>query len=140
MLMFGGIIDYLDMASSGRDETGLGHWVVMTLRGDTNTRIVCGYNPCGNDKPNLGMVYHQHRWYWLEKRRFATCPRVKFKEDLTSQLKQWREEGDKLIVCLDTNENVYKKAIGKALTLVDGLAMKEVVGEFTGTPIGPTYF
>ena len=56
MLMFGGIIDYLDMASSGRDETGLGRWVVMTLRGDTNTRIVCGYNPCGNNKPNSGKV------------------------------------------------------------------------------------
>jgi exonuclease III len=140
MLMFGGIIDYLDMASSGRDETGLGRWVVMTLRGDTNTRIVCGYNPCGNDKPNSGTVYHQHRRYWLGKRRCATCPRVKFRDDLISQLKRWREEGDKLIVCLDANENVYKKAIGKALTSVDGLAMKEVVGDFTGTPIGPTYF
>ena len=35
---------------------------------------------------------------------------------------------------------MYKKAIGKALTSVDGLAMKEVAGNFTGTPIGPTYF
>lgn len=143
MLMFGGVIGYLDMlASSGRDETGLGQWVVMTLRGDTNTRIVCGYNPCGNDKPNSGTVYHQHQWYWLGKQRCATCPRIKFREDLISQLKQeWREEGDKLIVwCLDANKNVYRKAIGKALTSVDGLAMKEVVGEFTGTPIGLTYF
>lgn len=140
MLMFGGIIDYFDMSLSGKDDTGLGRWVVMTLRGDTNTRIVCGYNPCGNDKPNSGTVYHQQRRYWLGKRRCATCPRIKFRDDLLEQLTKWRENGDKLIVCLDANENIYKKSIGKALTSVDGLAMKEIVGEFTGTPIGPTYF
>ena len=141
MLMFGGIIDYFDMSLSGKDDTGLGRWVVMTLRGDgMTTRMVCGYNPCGNDKPNSGTVYHQQQRYWLEKRRCATCPRIKFREDLLEQLTKWREDGDKLIVCLDANENIYRKAIGKALTSVDGLAMKEVVGDFTGVPIGPTYF
>jgi hypothetical protein len=43
-------------------------------------------------------------------------------------------------VCLDANEDVYKKSIGKAPTSVDGLAMKEVVGTFMGKQIGPTYF
>jgi hypothetical protein len=65
---------------------------------------------------------------------------VKFREDLLKQLKQWREDGNKLIVCLDANEDIYKKLIGKALTAVDGLAMEEVVGNFTEVPIGPTYF
>ena len=36
--------------------------------------------------------------------------------------------------------NIYKKAIGKALTDPEGLAMVEVVGAFTQQPIGPTYF
>ena len=45
---------------------------------------------------------------------------------------RWREQGDKLIVCLDANEDIYRKSLGKTLTSVDGLAMKEVVGEFTG--------
>jgi hypothetical protein len=48
------------------------------------------------------------------------------------QLKRWREEGDRLIVCMDANENIYTKCIGKELTEVTGLVMKEVVGEFTG--------
>ncbi len=65
---------------------------------------------------------------------------MKFREDLLKQLKQWREDGNKLIVCLDANEDIYKKLIGKALTAVDGLAMEEVVGNFTEVPIGPTYF
>ena len=137
---FGEVLEYLDMAQSGKDETGLGRWVVMTLSGETKTRIVCGYNPCGNDKPNSGTVYHQQRVYWVTTRHSLVCPRVKFREDLLAQLRQWREEGDKLVVCLDANEDIYKKLIGKALTDIDGLAMMEVVGAFTGIDIGPTYF
>jgi hypothetical protein len=57
-----------------------------------------------------------------------------------AQLKRWREQGDKLIICLDANEDVYRKSIRKALTSIDGLAMQEVVGKFTGRRIGPTYF
>ena len=45
MLMFGSMIDYYDCQQSGRDDTGLGRWVVMTLKGAVTTRIVCGYNP-----------------------------------------------------------------------------------------------
>lgn len=79
LLAFGGVIDYLDMSLSGKDESGLGRWVVMTLKGaDTRTRIVCGYNPCGNDKPHSKTVYHQQRRYWITKRNSLVCPRVKF--------------------------------------------------------------
>jgi hypothetical protein len=31
-----------------------------------------------------------------------------------------------------------KKSLGKTLTNIDGLAMKEVVGEFTQNPVGTT--
>jgi hypothetical protein len=57
-----------------------------------------------------------------------------------AQLKQWREQGDRLIVCLDANEDIYRKAIGRELTDTDGLALREAVGEFTGKRIGPTFF
>jgi hypothetical protein len=59
---------------------------------------------------------------------------------LVGQLKQWREDGDQLIVCLDANKNIYKKLLGKALMDIEELVMKEVVGEFTHQPVGPTYF
>jgi hypothetical protein len=42
-----------------------------------------------------------------------------------------------LIVCLDANEHIHKKSIGKALTDIDCLAMREVVGDFTHQPVGP---
>ncbi len=98
----------------------------MTLRGETTTMIICGYNPCGKDCPNSGTVYHQQHQYWNMKQGCLTCPRVKIREDLVAQLKRWREQGNKLIVCLDANEDVYRKSIRKALTLIDRLAMQEV--------------
>jgi hypothetical protein len=57
-----------------------------------------------------------------------------------AQLQQWRDQDDKLIVCLDANEDVYWKSLGKALTSVDGLAIKEVISDFTGSRLGATYF
>ncbi len=41
---------------------------------------------------------------------------------------------------MDANENIYKKLIGWALTDKKGLCMVEVIGEFTGQTIGPTFF
>ncbi len=57
-----------------------------------------------------------------------------------AQLKKWRDEGDRIIVCLDANENIYRKSIGRSLTDVEGLNMSEVVGDFTGKKLGPTFF
>jgi len=41
---------------------------------------------------------------------------------------------------MDANENTYRGSIGKALTDVNGLAMKEVVREYTNLDLGATYF
>ncbi len=57
-----------------------------------------------------------------------------------AQLRWWQQDGDKFIVCLDANEDIYHKLLGKALTDTNGLAMKEVVGKFTCQPVGPTFF
>ena len=141
MMVFGPMTQHVDPAHA-KDPTGLGRWVVITLRGSDGftTRIVCGYNPCGSGKANSGTVYQQHRRFFLTQRRSTTCPRVKFREDLLAQLFEWREKGDRLIVCLDANEDVYWKSLGKALTSTEGLAMTEVVGAHTGKKLGATYF
>ena len=57
-----------------------------------------------------------------------------------AQLKEWRTEGDWIVVCMDANEDIYRKSIGKALMDQDGLNMSEVVGDFTGEKLGTTYF
>ncbi len=113
----------------------------MTLKGDgVRTRVVWGYNPCGNGKLNSGTTYEQQRRYFITKKKDLTCPRKKFHDDLMQQLEKWCTDGDRLIVCMDANEDIYKKSLGKSLTKVDGLNMSEVVGDFTGKQLGPTLF
>ncbi len=113
----------------------------MTLQGDgVQTHIICGYNPCGNNKLNSGTSYQQQRRFFATTRRDLICPRKHFHDNLLEQLSKWREEGDRLIVCMDANEDIYRKSIGRSLTNLDGLNMWEVVGEFTGKRIGPTFF
>ncbi len=55
-------------------------------------------------------------------------------------MKTWRSKGNRLIVCMDANNHIYKGAIGTALTDINGLAMKEVVLNATGKALGATYF
>ncbi len=53
LIMFGPLTDQLDFNENGKDNTGLGCWSVMTVQKDgARTRIVCGYNLCGNSKLN----------------------------------------------------------------------------------------
>jgi hypothetical protein len=55
-------------------------------------------------------------------------------------MKKWQKEGECLIVCVNTNKNIYWGELGWQLTDLDGLGMKEVVGEFTAKHLGATYF
>ncbi len=141
LLLFGHLTEQLDYDETGKDPSGLGRWSVMTLKGDgVCTRVVCGYNPCGNGKLNSGTTYQQQRRYLVTKEKDLTCPRKRFHDDLMRQLEKWRLEGDRFIVRMDANEDIYKKSLGKSLTKIDGLNMSEVVGDFTGKQIGPTFF
>ena len=74
------------------------------------------------------------------KEKDRTCPRTRFKKDLLAQLRKWREQGDRLKVCMDVNEDIYRKSIGKALTMSEDIQMIEAVGNYTGKKIGATFF
>jgi hypothetical protein len=76
----------------------------------------------------------------MHKQDHRTCPRAKFCKDLFHLLKTWQAVGDWIVVCLNANEDIYKKAIGKALTEEGGLEMKEVVGSHMGKKIGSIFF
>jgi hypothetical protein len=141
LLLFGTLTEQLVHDELGKDESGLGRWSVMTLKGDgVQTRVVCGYNPCYNRKLKSSTSYQQHRRYFITKKGDLTCPQTKFREDLVTQLKKWREDGNRLIVCLDANEHIYKNSIGQTLTDIEGLAMREIIGAITNQPVGPAFF
>ena len=114
----------------------------MTLRGSDGivTQIVCGYNSCNSGKKATRSSYQQQRRHFITRERDRTCPRTRFKTDLLTQLKEWRKKGDRLIVCMDVNEDIYRKSIGKSLTESEDLRMVETVGNYTGLKIGATFF
>ena len=140
LLLFGPLVAQYDFESSGKDETGMGRWSVMTFRGsgDITTRMVCGYMPNYVKKKQSNSSYQQQRRHLLNKFNDCTCPRTRLRNDLFNQLKKWRDDGDRIILGMDANEHIYKKGLGKMV--VDQLGMVEVVGEFTGKKIGATYF
>ena len=127
-MTYGPMIEQYDFENSGKDEMGLGRWCIMTFRGSEGhtTRVFCGYNPCYNNKQGTYTVFQHQRRYLITKKKDLTCPRTRFRQDLVEQLKKWRADGDCLVVCLDANEYIYDKNIGKAQTEIGGLAMKEV--------------
>ncbi len=76
----------------------------------------------------------------MVQKKDLSCPQMRFWQDLVKALKQWRQEGDILIVCMDANKDIHKKSIGKTLMDRDVLNMVEAVREFAGKKIGPTFF
>lgn len=93
LLTFGPLAENLDGGEDMKDESGLGRWSVMTTKGGdrTVTRIICGYNPCGNNKPNSNTVYQQHRQYFITQKQSLVCPKVQFWVDLVAALIKRRE-------------------------------------------------
>jgi hypothetical protein len=112
LLLFCPFIESLDMAQSGKDKSGLGRWTTMMLQGDNiKTRIVCGYNPCKTfsaaGKPSRTSYAQQQRYLINTRKDTTTCPRTLFREEIIQQLKKWRLEEPRLIVCMDTNDHIY---------------------------------
>jgi hypothetical protein len=141
MMTYGGLIQQFDPEGSGRNDLGLGRWTFMRFVGDDKivTRVICGYSPCANKKKDLGTVYQQHCQHLINKLKDDTCLRAWFRKDLICHMKKWQKEGERLILCVDANKNIYCGELGQQLTDLDGLGMKEVVGEFTVKQLGALY-
>jgi hypothetical protein len=87
---------------------------MITLQGKgIRTRVVCGYNPCGNSKLNSRTSYQQHGQFFIMQQKDLSCPRKRFRDDIVKQIEEWREEGDMIIVCMDANKDVYKNGLAK---------------------------
>ncbi len=115
VLSYGNLLQQFDPEGSGCNDLGLGCWTYMRFVGDDRiiTRVICGYSPCANKKKDSGTVYQQHRRHLINKLKDDTCPRARFWEDLLRQMKQWRKDGERLILCLDANKNIYQGELGQ---------------------------
>jgi hypothetical protein len=141
MMTYGNLIQKFDPDGSGCNDLGLGRWTYMRFIGDDKiiTQVICGYSPGANKKKDLGTVYQQHCRHLINKLKDNTCPCTCFREDLLHHMKQWHKDGKCLILCIDTNKNIYPGELGQQLMDLDGLCMKKVVGEFTARQLGVMY-
>ena len=73
MLLFGSLIQQFDVDHLGKDDTGLGRWCYMTFCGSEGlkTRVVCGYNPCYNNKKESNTSYQQHQRFFILKKKIG---------------------------------------------------------------------
>ena len=69
MILYGPLVDQYDFEHSGKDDTGLGRWVVILFQGyeGIKSRTVCGYNLCYNKNMESRTSYQQQRRYLVLK-------------------------------------------------------------------------
>ena len=84
IVLFGTLVDQYDFEHSGKDDTGMGRWSVMTFCGSegVTTRVVCGYVPNYVKKRQSNSSYQQQRRHLIQKHNDCTCPRTRMRRDL----------------------------------------------------------
>ena len=107
----------------GRDFRGLGRWVWFRYRGNQHTtlRIISAYR-CGYIA-GVNTVYSQQRRFF-DSNNDARHPRHIMIEDLISEIKKWQEMGDKIILLIDTNEDI---TIGPCRNLLETVGLTEAI-------------
>jgi hypothetical protein len=85
-------------------------------------------------------MYQQHHRHLINKLKDDNCPHAWFRKDLIGHMKKWRKEDKRLILFVDANKNIHQGELGWQMTDLDGLGMKEVMGESTAKQLGATYF
>ena len=107
------------ITSQGSDEEGLGRWSWMRLAGiGAVTRIITAYIPCVTRKKSITATIAQQKRYRRLQGEYQ-CPRKKLRRDLVAKMLHWREEGDKLILILDGNENMKNGQLARMLRTPD---------------------
>ena len=126
------------VVEQGNDQEGLGRWSWMKFSGKgVTTRIVVAYFPCNTRKQAVQATMAQHRRYWrLQGER--RCPRKLMRQALVDQLKTWRNQGEKLILLTDSNENMAGGPLARMLSDQD-LDMRDAINQRTQLPGPPTF-
>ena len=125
---------------SGVDHTGLGRWSWYLLEGEPGykTRVITAYAPCGDKTSDIATVYKQ-QWRYIQEKGLKTNPKSMFREDLLHAPRQWKQEGDRLILMMDANENVQTGFMCKQMGEED-IDMVEAVHDQVPGPGPKTWF
>ena len=96
------------------------------------------YAPTGSAASRKETYYKQQERY-IKTKGLKTNPKAMFREDLLSQLRKWRSNGDRVILMMDANEDVVDGVMCRQLSGED-LKMREVVHSTTRERGPKTHF
>ncbi len=68
------------------------------------TRIVVAYRPCTRTTKGLKTVYQQHLRY-IQSKGLQKDPVNLFDQDLSKQIQEWRDAGEKVVLVTDLNDH-----------------------------------
>ena len=92
-------------------------------------RFVTAYQNCKSKPKGLKTIHQQHTRY-IQDHNLRCSPRELFRQDLVKQLKQWRKEGDRILLVMDTNEPPGEELDN--LLAQEGLEMEEFTHKYWG--------
>ena len=97
------------------DPRGLGRWCSWPFYCNPThvTRIVVAYRPGSSKSEGLKTIYQQHMRY-IQTRGLNTDPVALFDSDLSKQIKEWRDAGERIVLVIDVNghplyNNLYRQ-------------------------------
>ncbi|KAK1748959.1 hypothetical protein QTG54_000898 [Skeletonema marinoi] len=122
----------------GKDDDGLGLFCYYSVEGNDGhiTYFMSAYAPC--KAPGI-RTYYQHLQRFIQENRLATNPIDLFRDRVSSRIKRWRSQGHRVVLMMDSNENVTDGVLSRRLA-GEGIRMREAVHEQTEGRGPPTHF
>ena len=113
----------------GYDDSGLGRWCWMMMKGknDTTTRVVSAYCPV---RSNLTGKRGHNTVFAQQLRILSQDPIKAFWDDLGKALQQWINNGEQIVLCGDWNTHVLGQDI---TTFMNTFGLKEAITHIHGT-------
>lgn len=107
IIALGEICQYAKVTKGGGDPRDLGRICSMVFSAHPNQRfrLVSGYN-VGKPKPQGLQTVYQQILRYIQQEGLDTNPRKLMRDDLLDLLKTWLQQGDRIMLYMDANENV----------------------------------
>jgi Reverse transcriptase (RNA-dependent DNA polymerase) len=123
------------VTSTGSDPCQLGRWSWMSFRGKNNliVKLVSVYRPVISY--GASSTYQQHQLY-MNQYHLTGCPRDKLLSDLQMQLDAWVEQGERIIVQGDFNEDIRSNRLQR---FFGQWGLKEIFFDKHGDQMPNTY-
>lgn len=122
----------------------LGRWSFVRYAGIGNRTVIAvsAYQVCIRPTNIYGTTaFHQQQAIFQRERRANINPRYNFRRDLISALRQWKAQGDSIILMGDFNEDITELNSALSRLLQDGeLGLVDIIGQVHPAALGvPTY-